>query len=65
MLAQDLSVKDEVILFDSGATRHMSSYRHNFINYVPIPPRSIHAADNHVFQAVGKGDMYIDLPNGS
>ncbi|CDO78280.1 hypothetical protein BN946_scf184674.g2 [Trametes cinnabarina] len=65
MLARDLSVKDEVILFDSGATRHMSSYRDKFINYVEISPRSIQAADDHVFKAVGKGDMYVDLPNGT
>lgn len=65
MLARDLSVKDEVILFDSGATRHMSSYRDKFTNYVEISPRSIKAADDHVFKAVGKGDMHVNLPNGA
>lgn len=65
MLVQDFSAKDEIILFDLGATRHMSCYRSCFINYVKIPSRPIHAADNHTFQAVGKGDMYIHLPDGT
>ncbi|KAI0707872.1 hypothetical protein C8Q76DRAFT_628275, partial [Earliella scabrosa] len=63
-VAQDPFITDEEVLFDSGATRHMSPYRHRFINYTAIPVKSIHAADQHIFKAVGKGDMYIDLPNG-
>ncbi|KAI0341107.1 hypothetical protein BDW22DRAFT_1295679, partial [Trametopsis cervina] len=50
-------------IYDSGATRHMSPYRHRFINFEIIPPRSIAAADNGTFQAIGKGDMHITLPN--
>ncbi|EIW56712.1 uncharacterized protein TRAVEDRAFT_103859, partial [Trametes versicolor FP-101664 SS1] len=50
-------------LFDSGATRHMSPHRHRFVSYEPIPPKPIQAADKHVFKAVGKGDMYVTLPN--
>ncbi|OSC96526.1 hypothetical protein PYCCODRAFT_1350561, partial [Trametes coccinea BRFM310] len=50
-------------LFDSGATRHMSCYREKLVDFVEIEPRAIHAADNHVFKAIGKGDMYVSLPN--
>ncbi|OSC97353.1 hypothetical protein PYCCODRAFT_1334683, partial [Trametes coccinea BRFM310] len=54
-----------IILFDSGATKHMSCHRERFVSYAEIPPRTIHAADNHTFKAIGRGDMCIDLPNGS
>ncbi|TFK77917.1 hypothetical protein K466DRAFT_442192, partial [Polyporus arcularius HHB13444] len=52
-----------IIWFDSGATRHMSPHRHHFVRYTAITPKVIHAADQHTFKAVGKGDMYVDLPN--
>ena len=35
----------EVQLYDSGATRHMSGYRHHFINYKPILPKPIITAN--------------------
>ena len=53
----------EIQLYDSGASRHMSSYRDNFTNYQVIEPRSIRAADDHTFKAVGMGDMQISIPN--
>ena len=52
-------------LYDSGASRHMSPYRHLFENYVTIQPKSITAADKRYFQATGKGDLRIQLPNGN
>ena len=52
-------------LYDSGASRHMSPYRDHFENYIPIIPKSITAADKRYFQAIGKGDLRIKLPNGS
>lgn len=54
----------QVELYDSGASRHMSSYREKFVTYNPIPPKPITTADKRTFDAVGKGDMYIYLPNG-
>jgi hypothetical protein len=54
----------EVDLYDSGATRHMSGYFHRFTNFVKIEPIPITAADKRTFQADGKGDMYIHVPNG-
>lgn len=50
---------EEMILFDSGASRHMSSYRSQFLDYKPIVPKPITAADNHTFLAIGKGDLMI------
>ncbi|KJA15878.1 hypothetical protein HYPSUDRAFT_125026, partial [Hypholoma sublateritium FD-334 SS-4] len=52
-------------LYDSGATRHMSGARHRLVNFVETEPRPISAADNRSFSATGRGDMYINLPNGS
>ena len=52
-------------LYDSGASCHMSPYHDHFENYVPIMPKSIIAADKRYFQAIGKGDLRIKIPNGS
>ena len=52
-------------LYDSGASRHMSPYRDHFENYISITPKSITAADKRYFQAIGKGDLRIKIPNGS
>ncbi|KAG2072335.1 hypothetical protein BDR04DRAFT_1013924, partial [Suillus decipiens] len=51
-------------LLDSGASRHMSSYRDLFRDFVTIPPRPITTADKHTFEATGKGSLLIILPNG-
>ena len=50
-------------LYDSGCSRHMSAYKHLFINFQTIKPKPIHAADRHVFNAIGKGDIRIAIPN--
>ena len=52
-------------LYDSGASRHMSPYRDHFEGYTPIVLKSITAADKHYFQAIGKGNLCIKIPNGS
>ncbi|KAG1829036.1 hypothetical protein DFJ58DRAFT_661060, partial [Suillus subalutaceus] len=51
-------------LLDSGASRHMSSYRDLFQDFVNITPKPITTADKHTFEATGKGDIMITLPNG-
>ena len=57
--------KLEVDLYDSGATRHMSGFIHKFVNFIKIDPIPITAADKRTFQAIGKGDMYVNIPNKS
>ena len=52
-------------LYDSGASRHMSPYREHFVTYCKIPACPITAANNHVFYAVGVGDLQIQVPNGA
>ncbi|KIO04176.1 hypothetical protein M404DRAFT_74486, partial [Pisolithus tinctorius Marx 270] len=49
----------EIILFDSSASCHMSSYCRKFLDYKPIIPKPITAANNHTFHAIGKGDLTI------
>src|ERR1700761_6180978 len=51
-------------LYDSGASCHMSPFRHQFISYRTIPPRPIMAADKRLFFANGIGDVRIKVPNG-
>ena len=64
LAGEDLNPSECMELFDSGASRHMSSYRNQFIDYKAIVPKSITAADNHTFQAISKGDLMISIPNG-
>ena len=52
-------------LFNSGASRHMTGHRNRLINFTDIEAKPITAADKRTFNAIGKGDMYIDVPNGS
>lgn len=54
----------EVEIYDPGATPHMTPSRHRLTNYRAIEPRAIMAADNKRFDALGKGDMYVQVPNG-
>ena len=56
--------RTEIDLYDSGATRHMSGFRHKFINFTEIEPVPIRAADKRTFEATGKGKMLLYLPNG-
>ena len=46
-------------LYDSGASCHMSPFRHNFISYRPIPLCPIMAADKWQFFTNGIGDLQI------
>ena len=54
----------EMELYDSGASCHMSPYRHSFINFIPIQRKILTAADGGCFEATGKGDMRISMPVG-
>ncbi|KAG0698989.1 hypothetical protein DFH29DRAFT_877634 [Suillus ampliporus] len=51
-------------LYDSGASQHMSPYQDHFINFRSISPHAIEAADKHTFNAIGQGDLPIEIPNG-
>ena len=62
-LAAAVRPNDEVDLYDSGATHHMSGFKHRFINFAKTEDVPIIAADKRTFKAIGKGDMYIHLPN--
>ena len=50
-------------LYNSRASWHMSPYQEHFKNYVSIIPKSITVADKCYFQAIGKGNSHIKLPN--
>nr|GAT43935.1 polyprotein [Mycena chlorophos] len=65
MLANEDAPDDTMTeLYDSGASSHITPYRHRMLNYVSIPPRSITAADNGSFLAIGQGDLHVEIPNG-
>src|SRR6267154_1653534 len=54
-----------VDLYDSGASQHMSPFRTNFLNFRTIDPHPIRAADKRTFNAIGKGNLYVELSNGN
>ena len=56
--------RNEIDLYDSGASRHMSGFRHKFIDIVEIKPVPITAADKRIFQATAKGKILVHIPNG-
>ena len=60
--ANSLQVESE--LYDSGASRHMSPFRHRFTTFQPITPRPIVTADKRLFYAEGTGNLQIEVPNG-
>src|SRR5277367_5895764 len=53
----------ETELYDSGASRHMSPFKQKSINFVSIQKKVLTAADGGTFEAIGKGDMHITIPN--
>ena len=53
----------EMDLYDSGTTRHMTGFFHQLFNYTDTTPVPIITADKRSFEATGKGDMYVYLPN--
>ena len=51
-------------LYDSGATRHISSYKSNFTAYSLLtPPMFLNTANQQRFPAVGTGKLAIQVPN--
>ncbi|KAJ7107821.1 hypothetical protein C8R44DRAFT_532952, partial [Mycena epipterygia] len=52
-------------IYDSGASVHMTPSRHRLTNYRAIKPRGITAANNQTLDAVGMGDMHVEVPNGA
>ena len=55
---------ERIEIYDSGASCHMSPYIEAFIDFMPIEPKAISAADSRTFKAVGKGSIQIQIPNG-
>ncbi|PPQ88011.1 hypothetical protein CVT25_001094 [Psilocybe cyanescens] len=56
--------KAESNLYNLGALHHMTLFCHCLINYVEINTRPITTADKQVFHAIGKGDLWVRVPNG-
>ena len=52
-------------LYDSGATRHISPYKSDFMSYSPLaPPLFLNTAYPQRFPARGRGTLVVLLPNG-
>src|SRR6267378_1890731 len=51
-------------LYNSGASRHISPFREQFLMYQNIPHHPITTANNRTFNAIGKGDIAVDVPHG-
>jgi hypothetical protein len=53
-----------VEIYDSGATHHVSPYIDAFTDLKFIPPKPISAANNQTFDAIGEGNIQVEIPNG-
>jgi hypothetical protein len=58
-------VSNEIELYDSGASHHMSPYRNCFINFISIVSKAITTAGKLAFDATGCGDMEIEVLFGN
>jgi hypothetical protein len=59
-----ISNVNQTMIFDSGASTHMSPNRSGFVDFKSIEPKSVKAADKTIFMATGVGRMKITIPNG-
>ena len=54
---------DRVELYDSGATRHVTPFKSDFISYSPLnPPTFLNTANQQRFPAVGTGTLATLVP---
>jgi hypothetical protein len=49
-------------VWDSRASRHLTSCRERLWNYVAIKPRDFKSANGGSFETIGKGDMLLKVP---
>jgi len=54
----------KTVVYESGASMHMSLTQDWFLSLRTIPSKPIKATDNMVFHANAMGDMCISIPNG-
>ena len=52
-------------IYDSGCSKHLTPYRNALEKFVNISPKSLRAANKQNINAVGMGEMVIDVPNGA
>jgi hypothetical protein len=65
VVAESVQAAGTAELYDSGCTNHISPYRNQFENFQPITPRHFRAANKQTFSTTGKGELVVDVPNGS
>jgi len=64
MLTDVVKSPGHIDLYDLGSTQHLSPYHDQFLTYEDIPAKSFTAVNKQQFNAVGSGEMVIDVPDG-
>jgi hypothetical protein len=59
------TTQGELHVVDSGASEHMTPYRHLLTEYRPILPVPINAANKTTFKGVGRGTLTLDVPKNN
>jgi hypothetical protein len=54
-----------VEVYDARCTRHITPYQDAVDNFVKISPKSFQAANQQSFDAVGMGEMTVNIPNST
>jgi hypothetical protein len=65
MVMEPIKTKGTTELYDSGCTNHISPYQNQFENFKDVAPKEFRAANQQSFSTIGKGDLVVDIPNGS
>ena len=52
-------------IYDSGCSKHLTSYRDALENFIKISLKSFRAANKQNMTAVGMGEMTINVPDGA
>lgn len=62
--AQETPTSTQIEIFNSGTSCHISPHCNAFTSFQSIAPHPLHAANKQNFNAVGKGDIVLDILNG-
>ena len=65
VVTEAVKMSGTVELYDSGCSNHISPYCESFENFENTTPKQFRAANQQTFSTIGKGELIMEIPNGS